>query len=92
MQQVSKSLRKKKKISFTWNFSIAKKSIITRISVFRIYKKVKKLVLLLATSMPVFATKEEVVEITETVETIWGIEDGEDGEYLKINLEWVLYI
>lgn len=43
--------------------------------------------MLLATSMPVFATKEEVVEITETVETIWGIEDGEDGEYLKINLE-----
>lgn len=43
--------------------------------------------MLLATSMPVSATKEEVVEITKTAETIRGIEDGEDGEYPKINLE-----
>lgn len=58
-------------------------------------KRVKKLVLVLAISMPMIVIREKVVKIAETTETTGAAEvgkNGEGGKYSRTNFSQVLYI
>ena len=62
----------------------------------QISPETKKLVLVLATSMPVTEIREKVIETAETVEAVETAEGGKDGKESEgknpKNLIWVLCI
>ena len=100
LQQVLISSRRKRKTSPILNTSIIKKRGITLINILRTQKRCQKLVLVLATSILVIATKEEAVETIKTIEiaetartarATKACKDSKGSEYLKINLAQVLY-
>ena len=55
-------------------------------------KRIKKLVSILATSMPVTVTREEIVKTTRVIGANRADEDNKGGEYLETNLTQILCI
>lgn len=82
LQQVWTSfLKKKKKTSLILNISSIRGKVITAANVLK--EKIKKLVLVLATSTPVIAVKKKALENAEAGKTSKNRETGENGEIGK---------
>lgn len=63
------SLRKKGRTSFKFNASTVKEKGITLLSILKTQKRVKKLVLILATSTSITIIREKAAKIVQIIET-----------------------